>query len=54
MIHINNPKNCCGCTACVSICNQNAITMQPDTMGFLYPKVDNNKCIECGLCVSIR
>lgn len=50
MIHINNPKNCCGCTACVSICNQNAITMQPDTMGFLYPKVDNNKCIECGLC----
>lgn len=24
--------------------------MQPDTMGFLYPVVNENKCIECGLC----
>ena len=24
--------------------------MQPDALGFLYPSVDANKCVECGLC----
>ena len=50
MIKILDPANCCGCTACASICKHNAITMQPDVLGFLYPVVDKEKCIECGLC----
>ncbi len=50
MINIVDPKDCCGCTACASICNRNAISMQPDVLGFLYPKVDVSKCIDCGLC----
>ena len=40
MINIKNLEECCGCTACASICNHNAITMRPDTLGFLYPVVD--------------
>jgi coenzyme F420-reducing hydrogenase beta subunit len=24
--------------------------MQPDSLGFLYPLVDKEKCVECGLC----
>lgn len=24
--------------------------MQPDNLGFLFPKVDNNRCVNCGLC----
>ena len=50
MIHITNPTDCCGCTACASICNHDAITMKPDVMGFLYPSIDVSKCVDCGLC----
>jgi len=50
MIDIKDKKDCCGCTACQSICPQNAITMKPDIFGFLYPEVDKTKCVECGLC----
>lgn len=53
MIKISNPADCCGCTACASICAHNAITMQPDVMGFLYPVVDADKCIDCGLCEKV-
>lgn len=52
-IKIVNSADCCGCTACYSICSHNAISMQPDVMGFLYPKVDENKCVECGLCEQV-
>lgn len=52
-IRITNPADCCGCTACESVCPRNAITMQPDAMGFLYPMVDAGKCIECGLCEEV-
>lgn len=45
-----NPYNCCGCTACSTVCPKGAITMQPNVMGFLYPVIDDNKCIDCGLC----
>ena len=52
MIEIKNStkSTCCGCTACVNICPKKAITMQEDEEGFLYPKVDKKKCINCGLC----
>lgn len=53
MIKINNPEDCCGCTACASICAHDAIAMKPDNLGFLYPKVDELKCIECGLCEKV-
>lgn len=53
MIEIKNPADCCGCTACVSICTHGAITMFPDALGFLYPVVDNSKCIDCGLCEKV-
>lgn len=50
MIQIIDPHTCCGCTACASICPHKAITMHPDAMGFLYPIVNTDKCIDCGLC----
>lgn len=53
MIKIQKPSDCCGCSACASICNYNAITMQPDTLGFLYPVVDESKCTNCGLCEKV-
>lgn len=53
MIKIINPADCCGCTACASICAHDAISMEPDALGFLYPKVDESKCVECGLCEKV-
>ena len=31
-------SDCCGCEACANICKRNAIKMQEDEYGFLYPK----------------
>lgn len=50
MIEIKNPTDCCGCTACASICTHRAITMHPDLKGFSYPVIDSSICVDCGLC----
>ena len=53
MIQITDKSDCCGCTACASICIHDAITMRPDKMGFLYPVTDLKKCVNCGLCEEV-
>ena len=53
MIEITNKKDCCGCTACQSACNKEAIVMLPDEEGFLYPHVNKTKCTNCGLCEKV-
>ena len=42
--------NCYGCTACEKLCPKKAITMVEDDEGFIYPEIDEEKCIKCGLC----
>ena len=46
-------ENCCGCSACYSICSVDAITMEPDEGGFLYPVINRAKCIGCFMCLSV-
>ena len=53
MIQITDKHNCCGCSACSSICPKHCITMQADMEGFLYPKVNDADCIDCGLCEKV-
>ena len=53
MIQIIDKSDCCGCTACASICPHDAIEMKPDVLGFLYPEVNVDKCVECGLCEKV-
>lgn len=53
MIRITDKSQCCGCTACASICPHGAITMVPDVLGFLYPEVDMSRCTDCGLCEKV-
>lgn len=50
MILVKNDEECCGCSACASVCPVSCITMQVDTEGFPYPKVDTARCIDCGKC----
>ena len=45
-----NKKDCCGCSACYNLCPQKAIEMIEDENGYIYPKINKDKCIECGLC----
>jgi len=46
-------EKCCGCSACYAICPVQAITMEPDREGFLYPSVNVGKCIRCYRCIGV-
>lgn len=52
MKHICFDKNrCTGCTACESICPKKCIKMKESSEGFLYPTINEEICIDCGLCI---
>lgn len=53
MINVIDKHNCCGCSACASICPKRCIQMVADNEGFLYPQVDKDTCIDCGLCEKV-
>lgn len=46
-------ENCTGCGACKFVCPKKCITMQLDKEGFLFPKIDKDKCIKCGMCLNL-
>ena len=50
---ICDKKDCTGCFACYNICPKNAITMQEDEYGYIYPIINDEKCIKCNLCKKI-
>lgn len=46
----NDKATCTGCEACANVCPKDAIKMKSDWRGFLYPDVDQSRCVDCGLC----
>lgn len=50
MIEIAEKQNCCGCTACATVCPKKCIEMREDAEGFLYPMVEKISCINCKAC----
>lgn len=50
MIEIQNRGDCSGCAACAAACPRQAIEMNADQEGFLYPVINSAKCIDCGIC----
>ncbi len=50
MIKIKNKRDCCGCEACVQACPKHCIDFVSDSQGFRYPKVNEERCVNCGLC----
>lgn len=50
IVLFDKKEKCCGCWACMNACPQKAISMQEDEYGFLYPQIDVNLCIQCGIC----
>ncbi|NJP41555.1 4Fe-4S dicluster domain-containing protein [Oscillospiraceae bacterium HV4-5-C5C] len=53
MIELKNKKDCTACGACYNICAQQCIRMSSDDEGFLYPEIDTDKCVQCGLCEQV-
>lgn len=43
-------EECCGCGACFNICPKEAITMEFNDEGFLYPHINKDLCINCNVC----
>lgn len=46
-------EKCTGCAACINSCKHLSITMTENEQGFLYPVVDESKCIKCNLCKQV-
>lgn len=44
-------EKCTGCYACYNSCPKHAIKMIEDKNGYIYPEIDNIKCIDCKLCI---
>ncbi len=53
MICIQDKRQCCGCSACAQKCPKHCISLYEDEEGFLYPRIDTNNCIDCGLCEKV-
>ncbi len=45
---------CTGCGTCVSLCQQDAISMEIDTRRGIYlPRINETTCNDCGICVKV-
>jgi coenzyme F420-reducing hydrogenase beta subunit len=53
MLIYDRKEECCGCSACMSICPKQAITMVSDEEGFFYPSINQELCNECNLCKKV-
>lgn len=47
---LSNIDSCTGCRSCEHVCPVSCIEIKPDSEGFLYPAINTEKCIKCGLC----
>lgn len=45
-------EECTGCAACFNVCCQQAISMVEGVNGHLYPQINDDKCVNCKLCIN--
>ena len=46
-------RDCCtGCQICMTVCPEQAISMEMDDGDFWVPSVDEKSCVKCGICKS--
>jgi len=50
MIDFDFNKFCYGCGNCANVCPTGAISMVTNEEGFQMPRIDLEKCIQCGAC----
>ncbi len=49
---VTDPENCKACTLCMQSCARGAISMTEEinSRGYKHIRVDEEKCIGCGVC----
>lgn len=50
---IKDKSACSACFACKVSCPKGAIDERSDSRGFLYPFIDPEKCVDCGICTKV-
>ena len=53
MLPFDEIEKCMGCGACAEACCVNAIELCANKEGFLYPRINNSKCVNCRKCIDI-
>lgn len=53
MKQICPPEKCTGCWACYNICPKQCIQMKEGKLLHLYPTINQENCINCGLCQKV-
>lgn len=43
-------EKCTACGACINACPKRCISYREDKKGYSYPYIDENSCIDCGVC----
>lgn len=46
-------RHCTSCQMCAAVCPHSAITIELDREGFYRPIVNEEKCVNCGLCQKV-
>ena len=46
-------SECSGCRACAEICGRNCIEIHENADGFVFPVVQTEHCVHCGLCEQV-
>lgn len=53
ILQVLNKKACCGCGACVNVCEVGALEYSKDENGFIIPKLYSEECVSCGKCIDV-
>lgn len=50
---ISAKRNCTSCQMCAAVCPKDAININMDADGFYRPNVNDDLCVDCGLCTKV-
>ena len=53
MKNISQFDYCYGCSVCASACPKKAISMHIDAEGFYKPIINEDACVDCGVCLKV-
>lgn len=53
MMKLPKREQCTGCGGCAAVCPKDCIRMVADREGFLYPVVEESRCVDCKLCEKV-